>query len=472
MLRYELPCIFTFLKISVEDHMKFLDFDKATKQDWLDRVKKELKGKAYETLLWNTGEGFQIDPLYTAEEQGLSAEVFPIDRGEKNYLNSWTILQEHIKANTSELNKNIITSLNAGVQGLVIDSQNNVADYRELLSEVKLDWIKVFVRSKDGLSDLNVFEDYLKSQKLELSSLNGSLMYDPLGDHLGEGSSCNNSEIKRKVQDVVKQLEDQGNFGAVTVDGSYYGDHGSSITNELAYTLAQYHEYLLMLSDDEKPNKDQVAKIQVNLSVGRSYLMEIAKIKVFRMLHQQLLLSYELEIQDVNIISKSSKFEQAPIDSYNNLLRLTSQAMSAGIGGADDILLDTYDGKENPFSQRMSINIQLMLIEESFVSKGHDISRGSYVIEKIINELLSGAWEKFQEIESNGGWTKSVESGQLQKDINADQKSKVERLNDQSRPWLGVNLFKNKKEKDWQSCEVKSTPEKEIAMVNSIEHKF
>jgi len=103
MLRYELPCIFTFLKISVEDHMKFLDFDKATKQDWLDRVKKELKGKAYETLLWNTGEGFQMDPLYTAEEQDVSAEAFPIDRGEMNYLNSWTILQEHTKANTSEL---------------------------------------------------------------------------------------------------------------------------------------------------------------------------------------------------------------------------------------------------------------------------------------------------------------------------------------------------------------------------------
>jgi len=448
--------------------MKFLNFEEASKQDWLERVKKELKGKDYDTVVWQTPEGFELDPLYTKDESTQVAAAFPLERGKGNYLNSWTILQEHRSA--KNLNQNILTSLEGGAQGLVIQAQKTVKEYETVLAKVNLDWIKIYIHSNHLSKDLKIFNSYLSQNNIEATKLNGGFYFDPLTARLREGKKMDETSWKDFFSAEDVENNSKNNFSSVLVDGAFYGNHGASMINELAYTLALYHEYLLLLS--EGGEKDVLSQIKVSLSVGRSYLMEIAKIKVFRLLHKQLIHSYDLKFQEVNLVAKSSKLEHAPIDQYNNLLRLTSQAMAAGIGGADDILLDTYDGEENVFSQRMSTNIQLMLIEESFLSQGHDISRGSYLIEKMIDELAEGAWKKFQAIEEEGGWIKAVASGSLQRDINEDLKNKVAGLNDQSRPWLGVNLFKNKKEKDWQSCEVTTQMEKELAGVNNLEHKF
>ncbi|MFT4660737.1 MAG: methylmalonyl-CoA mutase [Patiriisocius sp.] len=456
----------------MDKNEKFLDFKTSVKEDWKSQVLKELKGKDFDNVIWNTGEGFSLDPLYTAEESKEAIDAFPDNRGEFNYQNSWTVLQEHSGRDLKVVNESILLGLQSGVQGLVIEAQSSLENYNIILEGVYVDWIKIGLDSKEGKEDLKKFIEYASSKEVGGNDLRGAMNFDPLNQLLLNGQwQKSKEECFENVRATVTLGSDLWKFKTINIEGALYGDKGSSIVNELAYSLALYHEYIMTLSDSVD-TKVMLESIQVTLSIGRSFFLELSKVKAFRVLHAQLLSSYDLPSTEINIVSRSSAFEMSSTDEYNNLLRLTTHVMAAGVGGANDVLLKTFDGKGNKFSQRMSTNIQMLLIEESFLTKSADLSSGAYVVEKITKEISQKAWIKFKEIEANGGWLQCVENGSLQKDLLDDATEKIQKLNDGDRAWLGVNAYKNSEEKSWEDSEIVSGETNDFRTLHNVQHNI
>jgi methylmalonyl-CoA mutase len=150
----------------MDKNEKFLDFKTSVKEDWKSQVLKELKGKDFDNVIWNTGEGFSLDPLYTAEESKEAIDAFPDNRGEFNYQNSWTVLQEHSGRDLKVVNESILLGLQSGVQGLVIEAQSSLENYNIILEGVYVDWIKIGLDSKEGKEDLKKFIEYASSKEV------------------------------------------------------------------------------------------------------------------------------------------------------------------------------------------------------------------------------------------------------------------------------------------------------------------
>jgi methylmalonyl-CoA mutase len=226
----------------------------------------------------------------------------------------------------------------------------------------------------------------------------------------------------------------------ISIDTSLYQEAGSNTINELAFSIAHLNEYLNTAS--------KVNQIHISVSVGGDFFMEIAKLRALRKLVDFLLNQYSFKA-DIHIHAQTTLINKCVVDSYNNMLRSTTEAMSASIGGADSIVVLPFDVEFNPqndFSSRMARNQQLILKDESYLNIVADMAAGSYYIESLTETLSENAWEQFKVIESKGGLLACLKSNYIQDIISKDAETLIEQFKEGKLVLVGVNKFQNKNE--------------------------
>lgn len=406
----------------------FSEFNGVSEQQWKDQIIKDLKGADYNSLIWHTKNGFDVKPFYTGENTEKRSPLFSSS--------DWDICEPIEVFDERFANHQALEALKKGASGLVFTIGKKI-DTKKLLKDISLYHIySQFNISNDAL---HMLED-LKGIYGKKNSYDGKLKcfidIDPI--HLfaywGEWH-----DTKEKDLSVLKQLSH------IPVNGSLYQEAGSTQVHELALTLAHCNEYFNYLNASNELNDKPV---HASLSVGGDFFTEIAKLRAFRKLFHLLKNTYQSN-NPLYIHAQTTMLNKSEKDAYTNLLRSTTEAMSAVIGGCNSLSIAGYDqvySQANEFSSRMAINQQHILKDESYLNKVADMAAGSYYIEQLTDHLAEQAWEKFKEIEAKGGFITCIDSGHIQHIISEDLNVLKENYKQNKAVLIGVNKYPNTSE--------------------------
>jgi len=409
----------------------FKEFNTKTLKEWNDKIVTDLKGKDYEGLIWNSPENIKVNPVYNAES------VKEINGDTTHNHSDWEIEQSL----NEPTNKQVLASLNGGASALLLSNIDN-SSLEQVLENVLVQHIQTSIKSNNIENSVDAFLDIIEKRNLDKKEIKGSLQYDPLMTALKKGSF--NTGFWDEFKSVNKKATSLTAYKTLSIQGQEYHNSGATATQELAYSLAQISEYFSHNSDLK------ASKIQVSLGVSTNYFFEIAKFRAIRILWNQVLKAYKKEDTILDLRAETGLRSSTLFDPHVNMLRTTSQCMSAALGGANTVNVSNFNSaykQDDDFAQRMGRNISLILKEESYFNKVSDPSAGSYYIEQITNELSQNAWILFQEIEAQGGWINAVKSNFIQDKIAANAEIQEENFTEGKTELLGTNLYPNKEEK-------------------------
>ena len=248
---------------------------------------------------------------------------------------------------------------------------------------------------------------------------------------------------------LLETVKDVPALRCLAVDSVVFNNSGAYIFQELGYALAWGAEWLTLLTEAGVPADIVAERVKFNMGISSNYFMELAKFRAARMLWAQIVEQYKPASKDACKMMAhaiTSRFNQTIYDAHVNLLRSQTEAMSAALAGVDSITVTPFDTPyktPDEFSERIARNQQLLLKEESHLDKVVDPAGGSYYVETLTVSLAQEAWKLFLEIEDKGGFVACVNSGEIQKAVNA---SSVKRHQDMARRkeiLLGTNQFPN-----------------------------
>lgn len=442
----------------------FNEFPPVTTEQWEEVIIKDLKGADYQKkLIWRTDEGFNVRPYYRAEDlkdldylDTMPAQ-FPYTRGTKTNNNNWQIVQEISEEDVAKANAIAIDAIQRGANTIAFNVKN-VTDASALSALLKdIDCAKVglqFNHAKNYVDFMTLFVNYLSENKVDKEAVTGSVNFDPITYFLRRTKFYNSQEADMaqllKLHEIADELK---NFKLVNVNGIAMHNAGATIVQELAYSLAIANEYIAFATEHGiKVGKD-CKKIQLTLSVGSNYFMEIAKLRAVRLLWATMVEQYQPTCDcgyKLQINTVGSTWNKTLYDPYVNMLRNTTEGMAAAIGGADAITLQAFDvayKDADDFSRRISRNVQVILKEESYFNKVVDPAAGSYYIENLTNNIAEQTWKLFQHVEENGGMIQLVANGEIKREIEASCQKRDMNIATRRHVFLGTNQFPNVNEK-------------------------
>lgn len=457
----------------------FNDFDEVSHQQWTDKIIKDLKGKDFdEHLVWKSIEGIPVQPFYNNEslESNLSKN-FSLE----NNNNSWEISTQVSTTNIQEANKKALYLLSRGSNSVQFNNEiTTQADFNQLLNDVDISIIHVHFYNSSPTQTLDFLTQFCSSKAIELNSLNCSITYDYLGELITQGSwkTNQNSDLK----ELVTLCTNNNSIKTIAINGDNFNNAGASIVQELAYSFSQAVEYLNYLTEQGLDINLIANKVVFNFGISSNYFFEIAKIRAAKIIWKLLLNEYNTKTSDIYINSTTSLTNYATFDAHNNILRATTEAMSAIIGGSNSITILPFNQSfetTSEFSERIAINIQHVLKEESYLHKVNDSSKGSFYIENLTDELVEKSLAVFKEIEQKGGFLANVTNGFIQDSIHSVAQQKQEEYSTGKRTLLGVNKHKNANQKQTARIETKNTTKtsiisvlKPIVFADKIERSF
>ncbi|HAN19187.1 MAG: methylmalonyl-CoA mutase small subunit [Bacteroidetes bacterium GWC2_33_15] len=444
----------------------FEEFPPITTQQWEEQIHKDLKGADYEKkLVWSTIEGFSVRPYYRAEHIENLKHVkylpgeFPYVRGNKSKCNCWFIRQNIDASDVAAANKKAIDVLMKGVDSIGFDvtCKENFSnqDFETLLKNIHLESIELNIM---GATAAHPFIDFLnekvQTNKINKNEIKGSVSFDPLSHLSLNGNFCKSQdEVFETAKKLVEKAKDLPNFRVIGVNGEIFNSAGATIVQELAFALSMGNQYLTLLTETGLDIDTVAQNMKFNFGVSSNYFMEIAKFRAARMLWAQIVDAYKpknKEVAKMIIHATTSKWNQTVYDPYVNLLRGTTESMSATIAGIDSLTVTPFNNafeKATDFSDRIARNTQILLKEESYFDKIADPAGGSYYIETLTASIAEHAWKLFQEIESKGGYIESFKAGFIQEKVNETANKRNLNIASRREILLGTNQYPNALEK-------------------------
>lgn len=439
----------------------FTEFPPVPTEKWEEVITADLKGADYERkLVWRTGEGFNVRPYYRAENLegihflGSQAGEFPYVRGTRAH-NRWRVHQTVTVACPKEANAEALKLLNSGVDslGFSIASENFTAEeLDQLLDGISIPAIDiVFCGAKPGhLADL--FLAKVEKEGIAKEEVHAAFSIDPLVRNLsskGDFCSPNGEKCFARIAELIRRTAEYKHVRIVTVNAQIFGNSGSTIVEELAFALSAGHDYLVRLMDLGL-TIDQVArKLRFSFSISSNYFLEIAKLRAARMLWANIVKGYNPEKNcagKMMIHAETSRWNQTVYDPYVNMLRGTTEAMSAAIGGVYSMEVTPFDRAfEAPteFAKRIARNVELLLKHESHFDQVVDPAGGSYYVENLTQSIAAEAWKLFLEIEEKGGYTEAYKSGMIVERVKASAAAKDKNIATRRQALLGANQYPN-----------------------------
>ncbi len=355
-----------------------------------------------------------------------------------------------------QANKKALTILGKGVTslGFYFDCSKNItkADLAILLKDICVEAAEInFVCGCDNCNCAKVFAEYVSEGKWDNKKVVASSSIDPVSALVLQGKM--GDKAFENLKEVIEATADLPKFRVIGVNGKYFANSGSSIVQELAFSLAQGVEYLTQLTELGL-NVDEVAKnIKFNFGIGNNYFMEIAKLRSARLLWAKIVEAYnpkDKESAKLVAHSETNTFNKTIYDPYVNMLRTQTEAMSAALGGADSITVLPFNAvyeETTEFSERIARNQQILLKEESHLDKIVDPAAGSYYIESLTDALAEQAWKLFLEVQEKGGFIAAFKKGFIQNEIKTMSAKKSANIAQRRENILGTNQFPNFSEK-------------------------
>ena len=408
---------------------KILDeFIKIDSKLWNKKIKDDLIKLGHSSIpSYNSKENIKIKPFYTSED------LNNLKNSDSNYPNSWAICQNITADNSSDANIKALELINKGAESMNFIIQNDSILCNDLLKNIDIEKTELFFKIKfHSNSYLKSLNDIIKS-----SSTSFNISYDPIGSLVKTGSweSSMNEDLD-KLNKNINILEKFNNV--IIVNSGLYQNSGANIFEEIAFTLSHANEYLNHL------NGKCANKIAFNISMGSNYFFEIAKLKALRLLWSTITKEYNNEINFPHIIAKPSNRNKTIYDYNNNILRTTTECMSAILGGANTISNVTYDSifnNKNEYSDKIALNQLLIIKHETHIDKVKNAADGSYYIDSLTNTIAEESLKIFKDIEKNGGFISALEKSIIQKRIDNSHRIEQELLNKHKEKLLGINIF-------------------------------
>lgn len=409
----------------------FQDFEEVSAKQWKQKIQFELKGEDYnEKLVTKTRDGINIKPFYHAEDIAESAKVPSPAR--------WDICEKIYVAAEDKSNKKALRVLEKGAESLwfIIPSEKTdlIALFRNIDLENTPIYLGVEFFSEDFFQNLTGF---LAGKKHQIR-----LQLDIVGNLARSGNWY--TDLKKDHEILGNILSAKGEFRSIlSIDATLYQNSGATIPQELAYALAHANEYLNQFGNTLQ------GEMQFLVSQGSNYFFEIAKIRALRLLYATLASEYNFR-EECHILAQPTKRDKTLYDYNVNLLRTTTQSMSAILGGANAVYNMPYDAiyhKNNKFGDRIARNQLLVLKHESYLDKVSNAAEGSYYIEELTTQFAEKALEIFKEIEAGGGFLQQLKAGTIQKKI-AESAEKEQKTFDTGELVLtGTNKYQNPEDK-------------------------
>ena len=441
----------------------FTEFTAPTTQEWLDKIQVDLKGADFQKrLVWRTNEGFNVQPFYRREDlanlktpDALPGE-FPFVRGNKKDNNEWYVRQNIAVEDPKEANAKALDILNKGIDslGFRIKGSDVSAEFIEtLLKDIYCEIVDLNFRTcpRHALELAQIVDAYFTKKGFDKAKLSFTVGFDPIESILTKGKDM--TELLAEGPKIVEALKDYPKAHVMTVHTETLNNAGAYIVQELGYALAWGNEYLQQLVDAGVDVDLAACQMKFYMGVSENYFMEIAKFRAARLLWAQIVKQYEPKDDascKMTINATTSTYNQTLFDSYVNLLRSQTEAMSAALGGVHSMVVTPFDApyeKATDFSERIARNQQLLIKEEAHFDRIVDASAGSYYIEHLTDALAQEGWKLFLKIEDEGGFLEACKKGIVQDDINA---TNVKRHGDAAKRkefLLGTNQFPNFTEK-------------------------
>jgi len=447
-------------------------FPPVDKQAWIDQAVKDLKGEDFGRLITKVPEGFSLLPFYTAEDAASSQWV----KYYENRINPplpdrppriWSNTVEITVAPESEMNREILSVLNNGADGIILGltgKENLNIIFNTLSTGAAQVWLRPL---GEPAAILRSFLGWFRNQSHDFSLLHGGILWDSLT----EG-------FKRRI-DLEQQLAQAlalfelslqfPHFKSICLDTAIYHNTGATNVQELGYGMAAFVELMHGLTENGAKPEDIFRDTFVYTAVGSNFFMELAKLKTYRAGFQQLgeLYGVAVKPEDIHLFVASSQWTKSGIEADNNLIRNTAEAMAAVIGGCNTLFVAPHDNSEEPdnFSKRMARNISLILKDECYFDKVMDPFAGSYFVECLMDALHGHAFGLLKTVEEKGGWWKSYLNHTIQDDVKKTRLEKFNRVMDERLTIPGIS----------SALKIKPAPEayeEEAYQLKPIAHSF
>ena len=436
----------------------FSEFAPVSTEEWMAKITADLKGVPFEKkLVWKTGEGFNVNPFYRAEDiEGLKTTEslpgeFPYVRGTKKD-NDWKVSQNIEVCCFKGANEKALDLLTKGVTslGFIIKgdevNEENIATLLEGIcpASVELNFNTCNCKAEKLIG---ILADYFKGKGVDAEKCYGSVNYDAFKKPLVKGKE--NSEWVEGAAAVLKAGQALPNYRVLAVNAFLFNNAGAYISQELGYALAWGNELMAKLTEAGFTADEVAKKIKFNFGISSNYFMEIAKFRAARWLWAEIVAAYKPACEcacKMVAHAQTSEWNMTVYDAHVNLLRSQTEAMSAALAGVDSITVRPFDKiyqTPDDFSERIARNQQLLLKEECHLDKVVDPSAGSYYVEVLTNSLADVAWKLFLEVEEKGGFSVAVNAGEIQNAVNASNVARKKAVATRREILLGSNQYPN-----------------------------
>ena len=460
-------------------------------EDWQTAASKEVKGK---DLTWNTPEGFAIKPLYTGEDVKGDAGLpgfAPFTRGVRASMYAgrpWTIRQYAGFSTAEESNAFYRRNLAAGQKGLSVafdlathrgyDSDHprvvgdvgkagvaidSVEDMKILFDGIPLDQMSVSMTMNGAVIPIMAFFIVAgQEQGVATEQLDGTIQNDILKEFMVRNTYIYPPEPSmRIISDIIAYTSAKmPKFNSISISGYHMHEAGATAVQELAFTIADGKEYVKRAMAAGLDIDAFAGRLSFFFGIGMNFFMEVSKLRAARTLWHRVMDGLGAKSERSKMLRthcQTSGVSLQEQDPYNNVIRTTVEAMAAVLGGTQSLhtnALDEAIALPTDFSARIARNTQIVLAEETGITKVVDPLGGSYYVEALTQQLVDDAWKLIEEVDALGGMTKAVGSGmpkQLIEQAAAAKQARVDRGEDVI---VGVNKYRLAQEEHLDTLEV------------------
>ncbi len=458
---------------------------------WEERALKEAKKNKLEDLSWLSPEGIKINPLYTANDLK-DIPAAKSNPGQKPYLRGpkatmytvrpWTIRQYAGFSTAEESNAFYKKNLQAGQKGLSVafdlathrgyDSDHprvsgdvgkagvaidSVEDMKILFKDIPLNDMTVSMTMNGAvLPILASFIVAAEESGVEQKDLQGTIQNDILKEYMVRNTYIYPPEPSMRIVSNIMSYcsKHMPKFNTISISGYHMQEAGADSVLELAYTLSDGLEYVRAALKSGLDIDDFAPRLSFFFAIGKNFFMEICKLRAARLLWSELMSQFTPKNESSLMLRthcQTSGYSLSEQDPYNNIIRTTIEAMAAVLGGTQSLHTNSFDeaiGLPTEFSARIARNTQLILMEETDITKTVDPLGGSYFIESLTQEIYLKAKAMIKEVEDMGGMIKSIQAGLPKRRIEEAAAKKQARIDSGKEVIVGVNKYQLSQQKE------------------------
>ena len=492
------------------------EFKASNLEAWAKAAAKSAPGGNVDALNWITPDGIAVKPLYTAADTANLAHTNTLP-GFEPYLRGpqatmyavrpWTIRQYAGFSTAEESNAFYRKALAAGGQGVSVafdlathrgyDSDHprvtgdvgkagvaidSVEDMKILFDQIPLDKVSVSMTMNGAV--LPVLAGYVvaaEEQGVSQEQLSGTIQNDILKEFMVRNTYIYPpAPSMRIIGDIIEYTaQNMPKFNSISISGYHMQEAGANQALELAFTLADGKEYVKTAIAKGMDVDAFAGRLSFFWAIGMNFYLEVAKMRAARLLWCRIMKGFDAKNPKSLMLRthcQTSGWSLTEQDPYNNVVRTTIEAMAAVFGGTQSLHTNSFDeaiALPTEFSSRIARNTQLIIQEETHITNVIDPWAGSYMMEKLTQDMADAAWAIIEEVEGMGGMVKAVDSGWAKLKIEAAAADKQARIDSGQDVIVGVNKYKLKTEDVIEARDIDNVAvrDSQIARLNAIKSK-